>query len=136
MKLRSLCVSIAGLVFGLGSVAYGANYFPPEHIQCKLVNGSQLSCNDFNRDYLKEHTYTANLKETDKLFSFHSAVAYFTNQNEWSILMTYKDTEAKNVTLRTIRTSITPDLKNGAWKRYRDEFYTCDAGYMSCVIQY
>ena len=134
MKLRTICVSIIGLTLGLGSIAYGSeSYFAPEHLQCRLDN-NKLSCNDFNRAHLIENTYTADFQNSNKLFTFFSGVAYFTAQNEWSIIFTYKDALAKNVTLRTVSTSIKPDLKSGAWVRYKDEFYTCTTGYRSCLF--
>ena len=136
MKLKTICAGIIGLTLGLGSIAYAAtSYFVPEHVQCTLDSKNKLSCNDFNRNLLTEHTYTnADFEnERNKLFSFFSAVAYFTPEKEWSILFTYKDTKYKNVTLRTVNTSIKPDLKNGSWVKFKDEFYTCDAGYRSCT---
>ena len=60
--------------------------------------------------------------------------------NEYSSLFAssemyvYKDANGKSVKLKTINTSIKPDVKNGAWKQFKDEFYTCDTGYMSCPI--
>jgi hypothetical protein len=135
MNLKTICAGIIGLTLGLGSVAYGeSHYFAPEHLQCRLDAHQKIACNEFNRNYLTEHTYTGNLQERSKLFTFYTGVAYVTQNDEWNIIFTYKDNESQNVTLRTINTSIKPDLKNGGWVRFKDEFYVCSEGYRSCMI--
>lgn len=132
MELKTFCVSLISLtLLGLVGSGYAGN-FAPEHIECKLV-ADQLKCDDFNRQYLTEHTFTANFPDNQLvLFSFSSAVAYVTAQREWSLFFTYKDVNQKNVTLKSIKSNSKPVFANGAWIKLRDDTYSCDAGYRSC----
>lgn len=132
MKLKVITSAI--LALGLISVAH-ASYPPPERLECQL-NGGKLNCEGFDRQYLTEHIYSAVFTEGEgKVLTFKSAAAYFTpNQKEWTVLVTYKDLHNKDVLLKTVNYSIKPDLKNGDWKRVKNEFYTCDSGYMNCSL--
>jgi|GEM_PF-2121463 hypothetical protein len=136
MKLKTIIGSAVALTLGLGGVAFAAgDYFAPERMHCKIDNAGKLSCSDFNRSYLTEDTHTAQLPPgKDLVFNFATGAAYFDEgSNAWTVFFTYKDTSSKNVKLRSVNTSIQPDLKNGAWKKNKD-IYTCTAGYMSCPI--
>lgn len=135
MKLKSLIVSAVALTLGMGGVAFASgDYFPPERMHCKLDQAGKMVCSDFNRQYLTESTHTADLPPgKDLVFNFSSGTAYKTNENEWAVFYTYKDPASKNVRIRTINTTIAPDMVNGNWTRYKD-IYTCTAGYMSCPI--
>jgi hypothetical protein len=133
MKLKAV-ISVMMLGLGINGIAY-ANYIPPERLECSLVGG-KVNCEGFNRQYLTEHIYSANFEAgKEKILTFKSAVAYFTpNQTEWTVLVTYKDLQNKEVLLKTVNYSIKPDLKNGDWERVKNEFYTCGSGYMSCSL--
>jgi hypothetical protein len=99
-----------------------------------MTEAGKLSCADFNRAYLTEHTHTANILAGESVtFTFETGVAYRSSQNQWVIFYTYKDFKGKNVTLKSVDPSIQPDMKVGAWKAQKD-FYTCKSGYMSCPI--
>lgn len=137
MKITYMFGHVAALVLGMSGVVHAAgDYFPPERLHCSMDSLNKLTCDGFSRQYLVEDTYTVNLpagKEVSLMFS--SGVAYFTpDQNETSIFFTYKDNFNKTIKLKTVNTSIRPDLKNGEWKKLKNEFYTCDSGYMSCPI--
>ena len=93
---------IIALTVGFSGVAFaGTNYFPPERIHCTLSPASKLSCSDFNRQYLTENTYTADL-ETGKeiVLNFASGVAFTESANRWSVFYTYKTTNNKMVKLK------------------------------------
>lgn len=134
MKLK---VIISAIILALGSTVAAASvsYPPPERVECQL-NGGKLNCEGFDRQYLTEHIYSAVFVEGEgKVLTFKSAVAYFTpNQKDWTVLVTYKDLQNKEVLLKTVNYAIKPDLKNGDWKRVRNEFYTCGSGYMNCSL--
>lgn len=131
MKVKALIGMIA---LGLSGVAFAAGaYFPPERMHCKLNEAGNLSCSDFNRQYLTEATHTADLPAGKELvFNFSSGTAY-ADENEWVVFFTYKDASGKNIRIKTVSSSISPDLENGSWKAYKD-IYTCTTGYMSCPI--
>jgi hypothetical protein len=140
MKLNTIVNSM--LVFGLGlslsgvsSAAFAVgDYYPPERMHCMLSAAGKLSCSDFNRQYLVEDTYTANLEVgKDMIFRFARGVAFSAGANEWSIFYTYKNADGKNVKLKTSSILIKPDLQNGAWTSFKN-YYTCTTGYMSCPI--
>lgn len=136
MKLKTI-VSVAALTMGCCGLAHaGVEYFPPERVECRLDTGLKLNCEGFNRQYLAEHVHTANFEHgQDKGFTFRSAVAYFTpDEKEWSILVTYKDIQNKEVILKSVNYTIKPDLRNGDWKRTKNEFYTCESSYMNCSL--
>jgi len=136
MKLKTIAGCAIALTMGLGSVvALAANdYYPPERLHCKTDAAGKLSCSDFNRKYLIEDTHTADFPAGKEIvFTFATGAAYFTDQNEWSVFYTFKDSSSKNVKLKTTNYSIQPNLTNGAWKKNKD-IYTCTAGYMSCPI--
>ncbi len=123
-------LTLAGPAFAIGG------YFPPERINCHLDEMNKLACVDFNRQVLVEDVHAADFpKNKNVVFSFSSGVAYFTpEKNDWQIFFTYKNANHQFVKLKTTRYSIQPDLKKGAWVKYKDEFYNCTAGYMSCLI--
>lgn len=132
MKLKMIITS-AALAFGLSGVAFANDYYAPERLHCKLDAMGKLSCADFNRTYLIEHTYTAEFPSANvQTFSFATGVAYQTN-DEWVVFYTYKNTYGKNIVLKTTNTSMQPNMTTGAWKNYKN-IYTCEAGYMSCPI--
>lgn len=131
MKIKALIATV--LTLGINSAAFAfTDYYPPERLSCNLTN-NKLTCSDFNRNYLMEDTYTADFNKGEEMFHFGSAVAYFA-QNEASIFFTYHDNDNKMVKLKTVNTSIKPNLTKGQWKRVTDDIYTCDVGYMSCPI--
>jgi hypothetical protein len=137
MKIKHAVTGLAALIVGLSGVVHAAgDYFPPERIHCAMSSANKLSCEGFSKDYLVEDTYTVNFPAgKDVSLYFKSGVAYFTpDQSEMSIFFTYKDINDKTVKLKTVNNSIRPDLTNGAWKKFKQEFYTCDSGYMSCPI--
>lgn len=135
MKLKVIALSLIVMTFGMSSVALSASdYYPPERIHCSVDNVGKLKCDDFNRKYLIEDTYTADFPNGQEVLTFTSGVAYFTQQDEWQIFYTYKDSDGKNVKLKSISYSIKPDTQNGAWKKFKEDFYNCTAGYMSCPI--
>lgn len=136
MKLKSIIGTAVVLTFGLGSIAALAagDYFPPERLHCKTDVAGKLTCSDFNRKYLVEDTHTANFPAgKDVVFAFASGAGYVDSDNQWSVFYTFKEAGGKNVKLKSINTSIQPDLKVGAWKQIKD-LYSCTAGYMSCPI--
>lgn len=136
MKLKTLIISTIAAALGISGMAFAANdYFPPERLHCSVDNVGKLTCSDFNRKYLVEDTYTADFPQGKQvLFMFSDGVAYFTNQDEWQIFYTYKDTSGKNVKLKTTSYSIKPDIQNGKWIKFKEEYYSCNASYMSCPI--
>lgn len=124
------------LTMAVGCVYAGNSYYPPEHLDCKRTATSDLKCESFNRAYLIENTTTADFdKDKPQAFLFYSGAAYYANQqhDEVTVIYTYHNAAGKNVTLKTVDTSITPDLKNGAWVT-KGDISTCDAGYRSCPI--
>lgn len=125
------------LLSGVSMSALAAgDYFPPERIHCHLNKAGTMNCDGFSRQYLQEDTHTANLPEgKDISFFFSSGVAYFTaDESETSIFFTYRDPSGKFVKLKTVNNTIKPDTAAGAWKRYKDEYYTCNTSYMNCPI--
>lgn len=131
MKLKKICAGFLSLsLFSLANCVYAA-HFAPEHIQCELVSNA-LSCRDFDRQYLTEHTHTADFPGGQVFFSFASAIAYMDLDEKWSVFFTYKDANQKNVTLKSINPTIKPVLSNGAWVKLRENTYSCDAGYRNC----
>lgn len=133
MNRKKIITAAMSLALGFGGVAFAADYYAPERLMCKLDMFGKLSCADFNRAYLVEHTYTADFPATNTMtFSFATGTAYQTN-NEWVVFYTYKNSFGKNVTLKSTSVSIKPNLKVGAWKMDKN-IYTCEAGYMSCPI--
>lgn len=137
MKRRRALGCVVALVLGVSGVAHAAgDYFPPERLHCTMDSLRKVTCEGFSKQYLVEDTYTVNFPVgKDVSLMFASGVAYFTpDEKEMSVFFTYKDGQNKTIKLKTVNTSIRPDLKNGAWKRFKDEFYTCDSGYMNCPI--
>ncbi|MBX3708542.1 MAG: hypothetical protein KIT56_06390 [Gammaproteobacteria bacterium] len=135
MKLKTMVIGAVAIAFGLSGVAVAAgDYHPPERLHCKVNDAGNLSCFDFNRAYLVEATHTADLPPgKEVVFNFSTGTAFVTSQNEWSVFYTYIDSSFKNVRIKTISTSIRPDVQVGAWKKTKD-YYSCTAGYMSCPI--
>ena len=134
MKLKAI-VSVAALTFGLGSVAYAADYFPPERINCKLTQAGKLSCEGFNHQYLIEDVSSANLTRKDEIFYFVSDAAFFTpNMSESTVYFTYKNADLKIVKIKSAATTIRPDFTTGSWQRIQDDLFICNAGYMHCPI--
>lgn len=137
MKTKHAVGCLMALMVGMSGAVYASgDYFPPERVHCLMNSVNKLTCDGFSRQYLIEDTYTVNFPVgKDVSLYFSSGVAYYTpGQKEFSIFFTYKDVNGKSVKLKTINTAIKPDVKNGAWKQFKDEFYTCDTGYMSCPI--
>lgn len=129
--------SMLALSFGFCSAASALNsYSPPDQIICKLDAMNNLSCTDFNRNYLVEHTHTADFPNNQsQLFNFYSAVAYFTpDHTEYQVFYTYHNAANKNVQLMTTNKVMGPDLSHGNWKLYKDEFYNCQGGAGACAI--
>lgn len=135
MKMKSMISCIGALALGFSGLAFASgSYSPPERLHCKTDTAGKLSCSEFNRQYLIESTYTADLPAgKNVVFNFASGAAYYTDQDEWTVFYTYKNAKSENVRLKSINTSIKPDLDNGAWQKGKD-FYTCSAGYMSCGV--
>lgn len=120
----------------LSQAALANTYYPPERIHCKLNETNQLSCGDFNRQYLAEDTYTVDFQNgKEQILYFVSGAAYFTDHQESaSIFYSYHDARGKMVKLKTINSSLRPDFVNGSWKFLKDNIYVCDNSYMSCPI--
>jgi hypothetical protein len=136
MKLKLIGSAIV-LALGLANVAYAKinTYYPPERMHCGLSDAGKLSCHDFNRQYLTEDTYTANLSDKEEAFYFYSAAAYYApSREETSVFFTYHNAKGKMAKLKTIQTTIRPDLSSGKWRKVGGDIYVCDAGYMSCGI--
>ena len=137
MKLRTIIGSALALTFGLCSLAFASDYYPPERIHCSLSTAHKLSCEGFNHQYLAEDTYTADMTTRDETFLFHSGVAYYTpDMNESSVFFTYKNSYGKIVKIKSTNTQIRPNLQTGSWFQHRQDktIYLCDAGYMNCPI--
>lgn len=132
MKVKALIAGVVAL--GLtGAVFAAGNYLPPERIHCTLNAAKKMQCSDFNRYYLTENTSTAALEAgKDVVFMFSSGVA-FNSGDDWAVFYTYINGHNKVAKLVTARTTIEPDLVNGAWTA-RGDTYICDAGYMSCPL--
>lgn len=136
MKLRTIIVStVAALSFGVAISANAADtYYPPERIHCALSN-NKLACEGFNRQYLVEDTYTADLSTKDQTFAFKSGVVYFTpDKSQASMFFTYRDAKHKLVKLKSASPSIRPDFENGNWIKMDEDLYVCKDGYMHCPI--
>jgi hypothetical protein len=137
MKFKMIVGSILAATLGLGSIAFAktGTYYPPERMHCGL-NAGKLVCQDFNRQYLTEDTTNADFPDsTMQTFNFVSSAAYYApSLDEVSVFFTYNNAKAKMVKLKTIVTSIRPDLSSGSWKKVHSDLYTCDEGYMSCGI--
>lgn len=133
-NLKMAVVAVIALA-GLSGVAVAAtSYYPPERLHCKVDKVGKLSCADFNHEYLAEATYTADFPaEKDVVFTFAWGSAFVTSTNEWGVFYTYKDSNGKNIRLKTINTAIHPDFQHGEWSVMRN-YYLCTAGYMSCPI--
>lgn len=141
MKISNLAISVLAITLGMSSVANARNnavYNPPERINCGLSAASQLSCGDFNHNYLGEGLYTAEFNPgQEQAFYFASAAAYFTtNHQEARVFFTYRNAKGKMVRLETFNTSIQPDLASGSWKAVGtgNDIFTCNEGYMNCGI--
>lgn len=138
MKLKIFIASLVAVVFGFNGIACArpGSYYPPERLNCQLKNNARFQCEPIDRHYLVEDMTNANLqKNRTEVFHFVSAVAYFTaNHLEASVFYTYENTSMKMVKLRTIDPSIRPDITHGTWKKFNNDIYTCDAGYLSCPI--
>lgn len=134
MKCKFI-IGMAALTLGMGSVVYAAgDYFPPERINCTMADG-KLTCQEFNRQYLIENTTTADWGDKDQTFTFYSGNAFFApSMDKITVFYTYKNSNNKNVTLKTFNTTIRPDLANGNWIKLEDDLYTCNTGYMHCPI--
>ncbi len=135
MKTIKVLGCVAALVLG-GVVHAVGDYFPPERLHCAMNNANKLTCEGFSRQYLMEDTYTVDFPVgKDISVMFVSGAASFTpDQKETSIFFTYRDTANRTIKLKTVNASIQADLKTGGWKKYKNEFYVCDSGYMSCPI--
>jgi hypothetical protein len=139
MKLTALITTaIATLSIGFMTTSFAASaadsYYPPERIHCSLLNG-KLNCEGYSHQYLVEDTYTADMDETDQVFAFSSGAAYFNaDKSEATVFFTYRNSNFKNVKLKTSVTSIRPDLENGYWIKVDDDLYVCKDGYMHCPI--
>ncbi len=115
MKLKSILVGmVTTITLGLGAVVFAQSvnsYYPPERINCNL-DGARVSCEGFNHQYLAEDTYTANFDGKEQTFAFASGAAYYnSDRSEVSVYYTYKNSEAKNVKLKTISTTFAQILK-------------------------
>lgn len=130
---KEMIVILAALSFS--GLAYGG-YIPPAQIQCRLNDANQINCKEFDRNYLTEDTYSADLqKNVDKTLYFHSAEAYFNEtHDEVSVFYTYKTLRFKMVKLVTVNSSIQPDLEKGGWKKFDEDTYICDTGNEACGI--
>lgn len=136
MKLRTIITSLtAALSLGAAISASAAiSYYPPERIHCALKD-SKLACEGFNRQYLVEDTYTADLNSEEKSFSFKSGIAYFTpDKSQASMFFTYRDHNHKLVKLKSASPNVRPDLKHGNWIKMDEDLYACKDGYMHCPI--
>ena len=136
MKLKAIVGSVLFLALGNMAYADGGRYAPPERINCTVNNASQLVCNGFNRQYLIEDKTTADLeKGKTETFYFTSGVAYFTpSMNEASVYFSYNNSKFKIVRLKTVNSSIHPNIQSGDWEKFKDDIYVCDTGYMGCTI--
>lgn len=122
---------------GLSQLGFASGYYyPPERIRCSLDQMNQLRCEEFNRQYLTEYTTNANLQQhKNQTFQFSSAAAFFgAHQEEVTVFFRYQDAQGKIVKLKTTNPLIRPDLKNPAWTKFNNDFYTCRASYMVCGI--
>lgn len=139
MKLKSIVGSAVALTLGLGGAAFAAdNYTPPERIHCHLNDTQQLSCNDFNRQYLLEDGFNLDIpKNQDVILTFRSAAAYFTTSKDAvSVFFTYGP-RSQYVKLRTVVSNMGPDVehnKNWVQENNSKYIYKCTNGYMSCSI--
>ncbi len=140
MKLRTIIISsISVLSLGFAAVSFAGlkgenNYYPPERINCSLDH-NRLSCEGFNKQYLVEDTYTADLSSKEQAFAFKSGVAYFTaDHNEATVFFTYRDAKNKIVKLKSVHTSVRPDFTNGNWVKMDEDLFVCKDGYMNCPI--
>ncbi len=140
MKFRTLLTTaIATLSLGFVTTSFAAtsdanSYYPPERIHCSLIQG-RLNCEGFSHQYLIEDTYTADMDDNDQVFAFSSGAAYYNgDKSEATVFFTYRNSNFKNVKLKTSVTSIRPDLDNGYWIKVDDDLYVCKDGYMHCPI--
>lgn len=134
MKLKTIMSMVAMTLGCSGLAVAGSEYFPPEHIQCRLSAVAKLNCDGFDRQYLTEHTHTADFTQAgDKNLNFSSAVAYMDN-DKWTVFVTYKDVKNKSVLLKTINYSIKPNISKQSWVNHKNEYYTCNTSYMACSM--
>lgn len=137
MKLKTILVGAFALFISLNSVVYaGLNYYPPERINCELNYDGRVICYEFNRHYLVEDPSNNVLQlERNEAFHFVSATSYTTPDESANVVFfTYNNANNKTIKLKTIHWSITPDVKNGNWRKINEEIYVCDTGYMNCPI--
>lgn len=138
MKFSHIAASVLAVTLGMSSVAYAKNdpvYYPPERISCSLKADGQLTCGDFERNYLIEGTHTADFnQDQEQTFTFTSATAY--TGYEVKVIFGYVNAKNKKVVLETFDTSIQPDLASGSWKPLNNnhDIYTCNEGYKNCGI--
>jgi hypothetical protein len=136
VKMKALVGASLLFIAGLGNVAYASieSYYPPERINCRLNEANRLTCDGFNREVLTEDTTTVDFPAgKDEMLGFHSAVAYFTpDHNQATLFFTYHNAKQKMVKLKTMDVAARPDMTNGSWKKFKDDIYTCHAGYMNC----
>lgn len=137
MKLKVFGFGLTLILSCLTHNSFAQNYYPPERLTCMLDRHNKIKCYTFNRKLLKEETTNAELqRRKNSVFHFVSAVAYTTpTRNETSVFYTYNDSMYKLLRLKTVHTRIQPDYTNPNWKKFNDDIYTCDAGYMNCPIK-
>jgi hypothetical protein len=138
MKLKTIIISaMAALSLGFAVtsvIASNNNYYPPERVHCLLEQG-RMDCEGFSHQYLVEDTYTADLDDSDQVFSFASGAAYYNaDKSEANVFFTYRNSNNKIVKLRSAVTSIRPDFENGNWTKVQNDLYVCKDGYMHCPI--
>lgn len=135
MKLKTMLSASIALALGLGANVFAAsNYAPPERLQCTVSDSGILSCSNFNRSYLTEGLFSADIPHgKEMVYAFVQGYAFQAGQHEWGVFYTYRNVNGKTVKLKSINVTIMPDLAGGKWKQYKD-IYTCTTGYMTCPI--
>src|SRR3990167_8814381 len=126
MKLKAMfaaCMLMSGLV----TIAHARSltFSPPERLNCHLNSAQKLNCDDFDRLYLTEDTFTADFQEgKDQAFYFASAAAYLAPaEHTAAVFFTYRNAQSKFVKLKTIPVTAYPDIENGHWKQLTKDIY-------------
>lgn len=124
------------LMLGMNASAWAMqDYFPAERIHCTINSQKKLSCEGFNRNFLTESIYAANLTQNEPLvFNFAAGFAYQDSTGGWRVRYVYTDSANHAVYLKTVSPSIHPALEHSAWVKKTENRYECFEGYMSCPI--
>lgn len=138
MRLATIASTLVALTLGVGNSVWASQteFYPPERIDCRLMNGDQIRCEGFDRQVLREHATNAELRrDIVDTFFFVSGLAYFTpGSSNATVFFSYNDSKSKLVQLITNDIILHPDASHGSWRKFSEGVYVCDESYMACSL--